>query len=672
MKLKSRLWVAMGMMALLMLTVVISNYSYNRRISKEIDHISKSTSPLALSALKLQTNIERAFNTIHAAAIAGREDLLSPLKSQEESVETHLKEVRSYCTSSPAILAVIDEINNIYSKAKDIGFKWVRATLNEDWSIEPALSREFTDSREHVLAHIEEISSYATGSFSDSIVRINSTSTRTLFYSLVIAFLGLVLFIGLTIKLYQSITKPLGSLLSVINKKNLSEKEGLVRKVDIQSQDEFGQLGEAFNQMLDRLDDSRDRLYEYTEKLEQKVEERTIELTNEKKALQESERYLKALWNTTPSGLMVIEKKSHRIVDLNPFAEDLIGKKKKDVVGLRCHKIVCPAEINNCPVTDLNQAIDGDERTLITADRGDIPILKSVQSFKKHGNEYLIESFSDISEQKAAKEKIELARSEAEAANHAKSEFLANMSHELRTPLNHIIGFSEILVDGHIGKINPTQEEYLNDVIHSSQHLLSLINDVLDLAKVEAAKLDLEFSVFDPNLVLKNSLSMIKEKALKRNINISAELKNVPSALHADERRIKQILYNLLSNSVKFTKEGGWIRLVGETIDMSYLKYLNGTQQLVGDLIESHGQLLYVAVEDSGIGLREKYLEEIFEPFEQVKLDGQNGIGGTGLGLPLTKDLVELHGGIIWAESEGINKGSKFSFVIPLNAGSLC
>jgi signal transduction histidine kinase len=246
------------------------------------------------------------------------------------------------------------------------------------------------------------------------------------------------------------------------------------------------------------------------------------------------------------------------------------------------------------------------------------------------------------------------------------------MSHELRTPLNHIIGFSEILADGHIGKLNQTQEEYLNDVINSSQHLLSLINDVLDLAKIEAAKLDLEFGAFDPNPVLKNSLSMIKEKALKRNINISAELKNIPSALYADERRIKQILYNLLSNSAKFTTEGGWIRLVAETLDMSTLANINGARELVGDLIKLHGQLLYVTVEDSGIGLKEKYLEEIFEPFEQVKLDGHKGIGGTGLGLPLTRDLVELHGGIIWAESEGLNKGSKFSFVIPVNAGSLC
>ena len=240
---------------------------------------------------------------------------------------------------------------------------------------------------------------------------------------------------------------------------------------------------------------------------------------------------------------------------------------------------------------------------------------------------------------------------QAKIANKAKSEFLANMSHELRTPLNHIIGFTELVVDKKFGELNEFQEEYLNDVLDSSKHLLSLINDVLDLSKVEAGKLKLEPSEVDIKNLLESSLIMIKERAMKQVINISTDIEGIPETVTADIRKLKQILYNLLSNAVKFTPYGGSITL--------------GAQMGNG---HSGKKWIEISVKDTGIGLAKEDCERIFDPFEQIESSKSRRFQGTGLGLALTKKLVNLHGGEIGVRSAGINKGSTFVFTIPINS----
>jgi PAS domain S-box-containing protein len=239
---------------------------------------------------------------------------------------------------------------------------------------------------------------------------------------------------------------------------------------------------------------------------------------------------------------------------------------------------------------------------------------------------------------------LEKARSVAEKTNLAKSDFLANMSHELRTPLNSVIGFSEVLQDQIFGTLNEKQVGYINNILTSGRHLLSLINDILDLSKVESGKMKLELCVFPLRETMGASLMMLKEKSLKGGISLNMSL--TPEAdicIEADQRKLKQILFNLLSNAVKFTPAGG-------TVDMDAAR---------------NDDVIIITVTDSGIGIKEEDISKLFHPFTQLESAYTKEYEGTGLGLALNRNLVELHGGMVWVESQ-FGKGSKFSFTIPL------
>ena len=269
------------------------------------------------------------------------------------------------------------------------------------------------------------------------------------------------------------------------------------------------------------------------------------------------------------------------------------------------------------------------------------------------------------------------AKEEADASNKAKSDFLANMSHELRTPLNHIIGFTEMVIDKRCGELSESQEEYLSDVLKSSRHLLSLINDILDLSKVEAGKFELEPTEVDPKLFLNNCLIMFKEKAMKHGIELASHIDHIPETMTVDERKMKQIVYNILSNAMKFTPDGGRVLLSAKMVDCIVRPGLRSGDPKGLEIIsggngkkKSNGgkerQCLQLSVADSGIGIDPEDQSRIFDPFEQADGSSSRRYQGTGLGLPLTKKLVQLHGGRMWVESEGEGKGSTFSFLIPV------
>ena len=276
------------------------------------------------------------------------------------------------------------------------------------------------------------------------------------------------------------------------------------------------------------------------------------------------------------------------------------------------------------------------------------------------------ELLKEITEHRQTEAELKKAKIAADKANLAKSDFLANMSHELRTPLNHIIGFTEVVVDNKFGDLNDNQSKYLTNVLQSGQHLLSLINDILDLSKVEAGKLELEITDVSLKTLLQNSLIMIREKAQKHNLDISLNLDGIPGIIRGDERKLKQIVYNLLSNAVKFTPDSGKIELAAEKIRRYDLQLQGSESAAIPSVSLDAETFIKITVSDTGIGIKPEDLARIFKPFEQVENAASRKYEGTGLGLSLTKNLVELHGGLIWGESQGENKGSTFTVAIPV------
>src|SRR5262245_52534847 len=237
---------------------------------------------------------------------------------------------------------------------------------------------------------------------------------------------------------------------------------------------------------------------------------------------------------------------------------------------------------------------------------------------------------------------LEVANRELSAASQHKSEFLANMSHELRTPLNAIIGFSEVLAEKMFGELNEKQEEYSKDIHASGQHLLSLINDILDLSKIEAGRMELELSDFHLPTALDSALTLVRERAGRRSIALHTSIDNRLGQIQADERKVRQVVLNLLSNAIKFATEGGRIEVAAAPRDGS----------------------VEVSVSDTGVGIAPEDQEAVFEEFRQVGTADKK-VEGTGLGLTLCRKFIELHGGQIWVKSE-LGAGATFTFSLPL------
>ncbi|MGD9780191.1 histidine kinase N-terminal 7TM domain-containing protein [Methanomethylovorans sp.] len=248
----------------------------------------------------------------------------------------------------------------------------------------------------------------------------------------------------------------------------------------------------------------------------------------------------------------------------------------------------------------------------------------------------------DITSIKNLEESLLQAKVVAETASRTKSEFLANMSHELRTPLNSIIGFSDAMLEGYSGELSPKQDHYLQHISNSGKQLLNLINGILDIAKIEAGKMELSLETIYIEPLLTEILSTLKPLSIKKQIKISIQREKDTNAVVADEAKLKQIIYNLLGNAIKFTPEG----------------------EVISICIGMVEKMVRISVIDSGIGISPEDQKKLFRPFTQLDSTYSRRYQGTGLGLALTKELVELHGGRIWVESE-VGKGSKFFFEIP-------
>ncbi|HTT24147.1 MAG TPA: ATP-binding protein [Candidatus Sulfotelmatobacter sp.] len=384
-------------------------------------------------------------------------------------------------------------------------------------------------------------------------------------------------------------------------------------------------------------------------------------------------RYQRLL-EAAPDGIVEVDG-SGRIVLVNSQAERLFGYHREELLGKSVEMLMPerfreghPAYRGRYQAHPIIRPMgSGLDLRALRADGTEFAVDINLSPFRGETGPGVICVIRDVSDRKAAEEQIKMlnqnleqrtrdlavtnseleARNrEAEKANRLKSNFLATMSHELRTPLNSIIGFSDLLAEQTAGSLTEKQERFVGHIRENSRYLLALISDILDLSKIEAGRLELHYESFRMCDAVAEVLSTLRPFAAAKRIELGAEV-GQELILCADLVRVKQVLYNLLSNAIKFTNREGCVGLVAQ----------------------SEESLLYVSVNDTGIGIPDEEQESIFEAFHQLPGPTHGVREGTGLGLSITKLLVEQHGGRIWLESK-LGKGSHFRFTLPMRPGS--
>jgi len=395
-----------------------------------------------------------------------------------------------------------------------------------------------------------------------------------------------------------------------------------------------------------------------------RLAERAIQdlIGREKEALTQAraERRFRELLEAAPDAIIEVDSEG-RILTLNAQTEQLFGYTREELLGETVDALVPDHVRANHSHHRANYAAHPQTRPMgsglsLEARRKNgttFPVEISLSPVRSEDGFRVTAIIRDITERKKAEDTLraiqaqythdlELRNQEVEVANGHKSEFLASMSHELRTPLHTVIGFSELLEEERKGPLNADQKRFIGHIRNDAQHLLALINEVLDLSKIEAGKLQLRRESLDITAIVEDALSSIRPRGLERSIAIETNISG-PVVVEADRIRMKQILYNLLSNAVKFTPRNGHVVIDVDTVD----------------------GFARVSVQDTGIGIPSEEQESVFEKFHQVGTAAGGTREGTGLGLPITRKLVEAHGGRLWLESEP-GRGSRFTFTIPL------
>ncbi len=375
------------------------------------------------------------------------------------------------------------------------------------------------------------------------------------------------------------------------------------------------------------------------------------------------ESNIDALMTTDPRGI---------ITDVNKQTEALTGCTRDELIGAPFKNYFTdPARAE----AGINRVLSEGKVTnyeLTARDRDGKLIVVSYNASTFHDRDRRLQgvfaSARDMTELKRYEQTLQQKNVELEEASRMKSEFLANMSHELRTPLNAIIGFSEALKDGLMGDVTEKQRGFIGDIFGSGQHLLALINDILDLSKVEAGKMLLDLEPVQVSSLFMNALSILRKKATIRQIRLGVEVSEELGAIEADGRKVKQIIYNLLSNAVKFTGDGGEVTLRAERVTRAAVgqpcgSWAGGRSFPLAE--NEFAEFLRISVTDSGIGISPEGLEHLFTPFRQIDSGLARKFEGTGLGLAMVKLLAELHGGTVAVES-ATGEGSCFTVWLPL------
>jgi PAS domain S-box-containing protein len=351
----------------------------------------------------------------------------------------------------------------------------------------------------------------------------------------------------------------------------------------------------------------------------------------------------------------------------NSAAEKMFGLTADEVMGRKLDRLLPHRFRSSHGDMDPQDAIVG-----LRKDGSEFPIEASISRLEVNGDTLSTVILRDVTERKRFEQMLQQKNVELEGANRMKSEFLANMSHELRTPLNAIIGFSEVLRDGLIGEMTERQREFIGDICGSGRNLLSLINDILGLSKVEAGKATLDLEPVPVSSLLVNGLSVIRERAATRHIRLRIDATEDLGTIQADARKVRQIVHNLLFNAVKFTGEGGQVTLRAGRVPRAEVGRLAGpwTGRTSPLTPSEYADFLEISVTDNGIGISPEEMERLFKPFSQVDSGLSRKFAGTGLGLALVKLLAELHGGTVAVES-GLDAGSCFTVWLPIRASGV-
>jgi PAS domain S-box-containing protein len=379
-----------------------------------------------------------------------------------------------------------------------------------------------------------------------------------------------------------------------------------------------------------------------------------IDITDRKRleeVLKENEERYRALAENALTGIFVIQ--DDVFVYVNRRGAEIMGYSPTELIGSPLWDLLVPEDLEMVRASAAarlrGEPVSTQYEVRFVTKSGEIRWAEVLPTVIDHqGRPAILTYLMDITARNRAQKELLEAKNAAEAANRAKSEFLSNMSHELRTPLNSIIGFSEILEDQLSGPLNEAQKRHAAHIVEGGRHLLELVNQLLDLSRIESGGMDLELSEVSMCEALESTVAMLRERAWRKHLDLELRIDSPLDAIPivADELKLRQVVLNLLSNALKFTPEKGKIRVEARKVESE----------------------LMVSVSDTGIGIDEADTSRIFRAFEQVDSSPSRRHDGTGLGLSLARKLVELHGGNIWVESEGRDKGSTFRFTIPLKS----
>jgi PAS domain S-box-containing protein len=391
--------------------------------------------------------------------------------------------------------------------------------------------------------------------------------------------------------------------------------------------------------------------------------------------LRDQQFYTRSLIESNIDALMMTDPQGF-ISDVNQQMMTLTGRTRDELIGAHCKKFFTdPARAEAAIKRVLTENKVSNYELTVRAQNGEETVVSyNAATFQDRDRKLqgVFAAARDVTERKRFERALQEKNLELEHASSMKSEFLATMSHELRTPLNAIIGFSEALKDGLMGPMSDTQQEYIGDIFTSGQHLLSLINDILDLSKVEAGMMTLELEAVDLDDLLSGSLSIVKEKALAQRITLELDTADDLGLPLLDMRKTKQIVYNLLANAVKFSTSGARVTLGARRVPRNLVGMLSGAWPVHSfPLADSEfTEFLEIAVGDSGIGISRPNMAKLFQAFSQIDSSLARKFEGTGLGLAMVKQLAELHGGTV-AVTSAEGEGARFAVWLPLRRNDL-